>query len=230
MDTHTHPLAAAVSRYYELRAPVYDQTAGYLDPAAEMVRVRAKKRLQQLFLGRHVLEIACGTAYWTAAVADVVLSIWGVDNSPAMLKQAELRCRYMPQVFLRRDDAYSLSSLRPGFNGAFAVWWWSHMPRELVRPFLINLHTKLAPGALVLFADQLPYTAERRQAGADFLEKRRLPQDHEIEVVKNFPTEKEILDALDGLARDIRYQAFPAEQGWQVTYHALAPPIAAQQS
>ena len=60
---------------------------------------------------------------------------------------------------------------------ALAVFWWSHVPLGRIGDFLSTLHAKLAPGAVVLFADELPYDRypTRTDADGNHLELRTLP-------------------------------------------------------
>ena len=122
-----------ITRYYAERAPVYDETAGYTDPHAEQLRVPIKVRYQDLFRGHTVLEIACGTGYWTSSIAEVAKSVLAIDINPSLISQAKDRCKDFPNVAFQVGDAYTPAEVPAGFSAAFGVWWWSHIPVERLR-------------------------------------------------------------------------------------------------
>ena len=157
------PYIDDVADYYAALAPEYDVTAGYTDAEAEGLREPIKARFRQAFRSRNVLEIACGTGYWTEVVGEAAASVLALDITPAALTQAQARCSRLPHVRFQIADAYTLEGVRGDFDAAFAHWWWSHMPRARVRDFLSSLHAKLAPGALVLFRDHLPRASTWRR-------------------------------------------------------------------
>ena len=91
---------------------------------------------------------------------------------------------------------------------------------ERLSGFLAALHSKLQSGAVVLFVDQLPYGGHTRwedEAG-NTLEERSLPDGRSFEIVKNFPSEDDIRNALTGIANDVEYVERPDEGSWTVTY------------
>lgn len=214
-----------ITRYYAERARFYDETAGYTDPEAEQLRAPIKARYHNLFKGHSVLEVACGTGYWTPAVAETAESVLATDINPSLLSQARERCRRLSNVTFQIADAYSLDGVPTGFSAAFGIWWWSHVPLERLSGFLAALHGKLRPGALVLFADQLPYAwqARRRDSQGNTIELRVLPDGRSFNVVKNFPTEEEVRSALAGIAENVTYVERPDEKSWSVTYNARTP-------
>ncbi|MBN1425681.1 class I SAM-dependent methyltransferase [Candidatus Fermentibacteria bacterium] len=113
-------LSDDVARYYAARAPWYDETAGYLDPEAERLREPIKERYRKRFEGHRVLEIACGTGYWTAAVGETAHSILAIDADPALVSMTRERCGHLANVEVCIADAYALEGIPGGFSAAFA--------------------------------------------------------------------------------------------------------------
>ena len=209
-----------VTRYYNERASVFDETSGYTNPEAEKLREPIKARFRETFRGCKVLEIACGSGYWTAVIAETADSVLAIDNNRSLLEQARKRCLHQPNARFRIADAYTLEGVPGGFNAAFGHGWWSHIPKKNIKTFLTALHSKLTPGALVLFNDQLPYGGFYRKQDADgnTIEQRILPNARSFMIVKNFPDEKEITNALSGFSDDIKYTQPPKEDHWEVIY------------
>jgi demethylmenaquinone methyltransferase/2-methoxy-6-polyprenyl-1,4-benzoquinol methylase len=213
-------LVEDVLRYYAAREPEFDRSAGYLDPASEPLRAPIKTRFQTYFEGRDVLEVACGTGYWTQAIAQSAKSILSVDANPAMVAHARRRLAHLSNVRVELADAYVLAGVEGPFTGACALWWWSHIPRTLTESFLSALHRKLAPGARVLFADELPYEAPSRTFDTDGngIEERTLSSGQKFQIVKNFPTATEMQQILAGIADDVHFVEYPQERIWNLTY------------
>jgi demethylmenaquinone methyltransferase/2-methoxy-6-polyprenyl-1,4-benzoquinol methylase len=210
-----------VTEYYKARASFYDETAGYTDSKAELLRAPIKERYQETFRGRRVLEIACGTGYWTAVVGEAAESLLAIDINPCLISLARQRCKHLPNARFEIADAYTLEGIPSGFTAAFGIWWWSHVPKRQLPGFLAALHSKIEPGSTVLFVDQLPYDQQVRRKDSDgnTLELRRLPDGRTFEIVKNFPTEKEVRTALAGIGSNVRYIERPEEKSWNVIYN-----------
>lgn len=109
-------LADHVTQYYAARAPEYDVTAGYTDPVAEQLRAPMKARYHEMFKGHDILEIACGTGYWTEVVGEVANSVLAVDVNPSVVSIAQERCKHLSHVSFQVADAYSLKGVPTGFT------------------------------------------------------------------------------------------------------------------
>ena len=231
MTPHSNDaISEETAQYYAARASEYDLSAGYLNQGADHRRVPKKRRYQQLFQGHDVLEIACGTGYWTEVIAKTAKSVVGTDVNSEMISRAQSRCDRLPHVTFQLADAYSLDQVPGTFTAAFAVWWWSHIPKSRVRVFLLSLHRRLIPGAFVLFVDQLEYevsslsglAAQRHQdSDGNIIEQRVLSDGRDYNIVKNFPMEQELVAALSGLAADIQYRERSEEKHWELTYNSV---------
>jgi len=217
-------LAGQVAGYYAARAEEYDLSAGYMDSAAEECRARIRSRFQDALGGHDVLEIACGTGYWTQAIAVTARSVLATDLDAQMISQARGRLSALPNVRCLVADAYSLDTVSGHFTAAFSHWWWSHIPKQRIRRFLGMLHSKLAPAALVIFADQLSYDAPHRRIDdeGNLLEERVLRSGQRYEIVKNFPTEDEVVRALSGIAEHVAYKEYREEGYWALVYNTGA--------
>ena len=215
------PLTDDVARYYAARAQMYDASAGYMDALAEQLREPIKNRFRDALRGHDVLEIACGTGYWTQVIAVTARSVLATDLDPGMISLARIRMSAVGNVRCEVADAYTLNGVRGRFTAAFSHWWWSHVPKSRLREFLSVLHRKLVPGALVVFADQLPYDwpDRRRDQEGNLLERRVLGDGSRWEIVKNFPTEQEIAEQLVGLAGSFSYIEYPESGYWTLTYN-----------
>jgi ubiquinone/menaquinone biosynthesis C-methylase UbiE len=217
-------LISETRRYYDAISAVYDETAGYNEPEAEKQRAVIKARYQEILKGRRVLEIACGSGYWTEVIGQTATSVLATDINASILNYAKRKCSYLSNVEFQIADAYSLEGVRGGFDAAFAHWWWSHIPKSYIAVFLTALHRKLEAGAIVLFVDHLPYDAgftKILDAEGNTLEQRALPDKTKISIVKNFPTRQEVMDSLAGIAYDIRYTEYPNELSWDIFYRRI---------
>ena len=204
MTQATDPLRA----YYAARAAEYDRV--YLKPERQADLRQIEAWLPAHFAGRRVLEVACGTGYWTRFIAPAAAEMLALDAAPETLDIA--RQRVPPErVSFSVGDAYALlDSIEPGsrFDAAFAGFWWSHAPRERLREFLQGLHACLEPGARVVFLDNrfVPGSStpvSEEDAQGDTWQQRRLEDGSTHRVLKNFPTEAALREAVAGLATDV---------------------------
>lgn len=214
-------LIEGVAKYYAALAREYDKSAGYADGLAEELRKPIKARFQEALRGRRVLEIACGTGYWTEAVAGAAESVLATDIDPTMISLARHRLAVRTNVVCQVADAYTLDGVDGHFTAAFAHWWWSHVPKSRLRAFLAALHCKLVPGALVVFGDQLRYDWPHRREDQEgnLLEERVLVDGSRWEIVKNFPSREDIARDLTGIADSVVYREYPESRYWMLTYN-----------
>ena len=103
--------------YYAQRAHQYEQIYEKPERQPDLSRLRAS--LRDALTGHHILEIACGTGYWTAALAPIAAAITATDASPEVLALARGK-QYPPgRVQFEVADAYSLDRV----DGEFTLAW-----------------------------------------------------------------------------------------------------------
>jgi protein-L-isoaspartate O-methyltransferase len=220
---------ARVAEYYAARAHEYHETTGYDDTQTDAGYAALKAAHQAAFKGLDVIEIACGTGYWTEVIAQTARSVLATDIHAQLIEITRQRLKSLPHVRCQIADAYTLATVDGTFSGAFAQYWWSHIPKAMRSTFLHALHAKLRPGAFVCFTDNLEYQADwvkrRVDEHGDVYEERRLRDGSCFETIKNFPTEAEFAALLAGVAEDLRFVehragplADPTSHLWSVSY------------
>jgi SAM-dependent methyltransferase len=209
-----------MARYYAERASYYERV--YFKPERQPDLRRMEADLPAHFVGRDVLEIACGTGWWTPHGARDCASWLATDLNDETMQIARRKALPESKVRFQVLDAYALDGLGEArFNAAFAGCWWSHVPLARLRPWLARLHDRLAPGARVVMLDNsfvqtsnLPIS--RRDGDGNTYQVRTLDDGSTCEVVKNFPTADEAVAALGPRARDARWTAY--EHYWMLAY------------
>ena len=203
-------MAQTIERYYARRAAEYERIYDKPERQQDLARLRAL--VPSRFAGRSVLEIACGTGYWTATIAPAARRVVGIDINPETLEIARAK-RYPPnRVTFEAIDVHAALARYRGFDAAFAGFWWSHIPRAERRAFVQSLCAALAPRAIVLVLDNTYVEGSSTpiseiDADGNSYQKRRLGDGSEHRVLKNFPTEGDLRDELAGVASRVEYTA-----------------------
>ncbi len=198
--------AADLVAYYGRRAPEYDDIYRRRDPARREEQRRLAAAMREALAGRRVLEVACGTGYWTAKVAPAVRALTGVDASEEMLALARRR-RLLRRVAFVAGDAWELGAVPGRFDGGLAAFWLSHVPRARLGEFLDGFHARLEPRAAVVLADNtfVPGVGGElvRGAGADTYKLRLLADGSEHRVLKNYLSDAELTELLAPRSRGL---------------------------
>jgi demethylmenaquinone methyltransferase/2-methoxy-6-polyprenyl-1,4-benzoquinol methylase len=212
---------AALTAYYAARAKEYERIYDKPERQADLARLR--KLIPQYLAGRDVLEVACGTGYWTQFIAPLARTVTATDINPETLEIARTKAYPPRRVTIEQADVYRLTASERRFTGAFAGFWWSHLEHRERRSFVEVLHRSLAPGAVVVALDNL-YVAgsstpiHHVDAEGNAFQERRLDDGSLHLVLKNFPTKDELLADISGLGAAAEYTAF--DYYWLLRYEA----------
>lgn len=209
--------------YYAQRAREYERIYDKPERQADLARLRAD--IPALLEGETVLEIACGTGYWTPLIAARARSVLAVDYAVETLEIARSKIYEKQNVDFQQGDAYDLPAWPRKFSACYAGFWWSHIPLERIDSFLTGLHARLAPGARVAFMDNLYVEGSntplaRRDAAGNTYQERRLADGSRHEVLKNFPADGELEARLARTGSEVqvtRYQYY-----WLASYRIMA--------
>jgi len=208
-DSHDASVAG-MAAYYARRAAEYELVYAKPERQADIRQMEAW--IAELFVDRRVLEIACGTGWWTPHGAERAEHWLATDINPETMAIARAKLLPAPVEF-RRVDAYTLEGLAADerFDAAFAGFWCSHIPKARLSPWLDTLHACLAPGARVVLCDNryvegsnIPIS--RRDDEGNTFQLRTLADGSTHEVLKNFATRAELLATLGSRAAQVRWR------------------------
>ena len=194
-------LLAEQVEYYRRRADEYDTTA-YGDVAA--ARDRIARIVAKMAPRGDVLELACGTGLWTAALAPHAATLTAVDAAPETVAIA--RRRVQPHaVEFEVADVFSWTARRR-FDVVFFSAWLSHVPQDRFDGFWHRLRDLLAGGGRVLFVDEPVQSREKEDwvPGTDGVVQRRLEDGTTYRIVKHFLDPEVLLPRLRALGWDGR--------------------------
>ena len=199
---------ATLRQYYAARAREYERI--YSKPERQTDLKRIAEILPPLMAGRRVLEVACGTGYWTQVLAPVAKAIIAVDANRETLEVATEKSWPVGRVEFKVADAYALPDNLGVYDAAFAGFWWSHLPVNERARFFASLHRRLTPGAVVVCLDNL-YVAgsstpiAQQDHDGNTYQRRKLENGTEHMVLKNFPTEQTLVADVSHCARGAHY-------------------------
>ncbi len=211
--------------YYSRRASEYEKIYAKPERQAELASLRSN--LSNRFAGLDVLEIACGTGYWTQVISESATSIVATDINEEVLAIARHKNYAGTKPAFQIADAYALNGLDRAFTAGFAGFWWSHLPKPRVPAFLERFQSRLTAGAIVVFLDNKYVEGSstpiaRRDGDGNTYQKRKLDDGTEHEVLKNFPTEAELRTCVGGLTEDIVVTQF--KYYWCLSYRISTTP------
>ena len=206
--------------YYAERAAEYEQV--YQKPERQVSIAWLNSRLRQALVQRRVLEVACGTGFWTQTLAEVAAAVVATDINREVLDIARQKPLPPGRVTFLEEDAFSLADVpAQEFTGGFSGFWWSHIPKPQIDLFLAAFHAKLMPGARVLFADNCyvdgsNHPVSRTDGDGNTYQQRVLGNGTQYEVLKNFPTRQELEEAATAYGTDVQWEA--SEYFWRLSY------------
>jgi demethylmenaquinone methyltransferase/2-methoxy-6-polyprenyl-1,4-benzoquinol methylase len=184
--------------YYRARAAEYDEwflRLGRYDHGPEHRKAwlgevaGVEAALEHSLPRGDILEIACGTGWWTSRLVDQHRRVTAVDASPEAIsinrsRVASGRVEYVVA------DVFEWAPPSAAFDGIFFGFWLSHVPRSKFDAFWDTVKTALKPDGLVFFVDSLmEQTASARdQSPVDHsgVALRTLNDGRQFRVVKKF--------------------------------------------
>ncbi|MCZ8514561.1 methyltransferase domain-containing protein [Paenibacillus filicis] len=212
---------AGMKAYYAQRAEHYERIYYRDDPIRQTELAAMEADLCRTLADRRVLEVACGTGFWTQKAVRTAACVTATDVTPETIAIARSKAMPADKVTFLEGDAYRLQEVPGSFDAALAMFWFSHVPKAQIPIFLEGLHSRIGPGEVMFIADNMfiPGIGGElivRPGEADTYKQRELTDGSKHEVLKNYFTEQELEELFGPLATELRITM--GECFWQVSY------------
>lgn len=208
------------AEYYAAVAATYDLQ--YEQPELEEDLEQLQDHLTELLSGHKVLELACGSGYWTQVIADTAASVHAIDNSPQMLEAARERGLDDDVVEFAEGDAFNLpADVAPGdYTACFASGLWSQVRRSDQDKYLAQLRLKLGKDVLLVLLDRTYVEGHSEPIARTDLDGNSFqiitaPNGERYEVAQSYPSDSWLRKRLATAAKEVRVERL--EHFWLAT-------------
>lgn len=193
--------------YYDQRAAEYEKV--YQNLAEQDDLRRAEDIFLPIFEGKRVLEVACGTGYWTERLAKSARSIFATDINASVVEIARER-QIEGNVIFAVADMFEIEA-EDKYDAVFCGFIWSHIPLEDLDRFLKKLQDLTKPGGPIVFIDCNPVPGSKHDPKSitktdkegNTYQDRTLADGSAHRVLKNFPTDEFLTQKLASIAAEV---------------------------
>ena len=201
--------------YYHQRAKEYEQV--YAKPERQSELKGLHIMIQEEVANADVLEIACGTGYWTETLAKTSKSVHACDYNESVLEIARVKTYDPARVTFQQLDFWTLQKPAKRYDIVFGGFIWSHISLEKLPAFLTLLRQQIKPGGSLIFLDNNYIEGSSTPISkTDKLDNtyqiRTLANGKQYEIIKNFPEHLELASVL--LQMDLDLEWWSMEYYW----------------
>jgi SAM-dependent methyltransferase len=159
--------------------------------------------------GHIVLELACGTGFWTEIASETALSIVATDINPNLIDLARTRGLPEEQVTFRVADAYNLPDDLGEFTAILVGFWWSHVARADQEKLLAHWRANFGKDILIVLLDDTYVegtsdTVARTDLEGNTYQIKTAPDGMRYEIPKNYPSDSALRKKLASSVREIK--------------------------
>ncbi len=191
------PKSKSIVDYYRARAPEYEQIY-YRDVPERRKEIDDEcVKVKAIAKDKTVLDLACGTGYWSRVASETAKEIVASDIAPEMIIQAKTK-KYNCRVEFVMSDLYHLPFKPNSFDLTFLGFWLSHEPKQNYSVLFDSITVPLKPDGQIWMIDNNPPAEGSHvdSTGADEygnnLKVRRLDNGNEYVILKNYFSKEEL--------------------------------------
>ncbi len=195
------PKNKSIVDYYRARAPEYEQIYYRDVPLRRQEIEDCCQYLEQIAKNKVVLDLACGTGYWTKVAANSAKEVIATDIAGEMIVQARQK-EYHAPVSFAVSDIYQPPFLPDSFDLVILGFWLSHEPKQNHAKLFDAITYPLKPNGHIWMIDNNPPAEcpQRDSMGSDEygnnFKIRKLSNGDEFQILKNYFSKAELEEIL----------------------------------
>ena len=202
-----------VAKYYALLGEALEDK--YLEPDMDEDIDDMSIHLGNVLAGHTVLELGCGTGFWTEVAAESAQSVLAVDINASLVDIARERPMTEGKVTFRVADALDLPEDINKENGKITAvlvsFLWSHLNKKEQEQLLATLKKRLGKDVLMVilddaFVEGFSETIARTDAEGTTYQILTTPEGERIEVPKSYPSDSALRKRLGTVVKEIKIE------------------------
>ena len=198
-----------VAKYYALLGEALEDK--YLEPDMDEDIDDMSIHLGNVLAGHTVLELGCGTGFWTEVAAESAASVLAVDINPSLVDIARERPMTEGKVTFRVLDALDLPEDIGKFSAVLVSFLWAHLNKKEQEQLLATLKKRLGKDVLLVilddaFVEGFSETIARTDADGTTYQILTTPEGERIEVPKSYPSDSALRKRLGDAVKQIKIE------------------------
>jgi ubiquinone/menaquinone biosynthesis C-methylase UbiE len=198
-----------VAKYYALLGEAVEDK--YLEPDMDEDIDDMSIHLGNVLAGHRVLELGCGTGFWTEVVAESAQSVLAVDINANLVDIARERGMPDGKVSFRVADALDLPEDIGSFSAVLVSFLWSHLTKGEQEKLLASLKKRLGKDVLLVilddsFVEGFSETIARTDAEGTTYEILTTLDGERFELPKSYQSDSALRKRLGNVGKEIKIE------------------------
>jgi len=183
----------------------------YLEPDMDEDIDDMSIHLATLLAGHTVLELGCGTGYWTEVLAESAQSVLALDINANLVDIARERGMPADKVSFRVADAIELPEDIGKFSAVLVSFLWSHLTKGEQEKMLASIKKRLGKDVLLVILDEsfvegFSETTARTDAEGTTWEIQTAADGERYELPKSYPSDSALRKRLGNVGKEIKIE------------------------
>jgi SAM-dependent methyltransferase len=198
-----------VAKYYALLGEALEDK--YLEPDMDEDIDDMSIHLGNVLAGHTVLELGCGTGFWTEVAAESAAKVEAIDINASLVDIARERPMTEGKVSFRVADALDLPEDIGKFSAVLVSFLWSHLNKKEQEQLLATLKKRLGKDVLLVilddaFVEGFSETIARTDPDGTTYQILTTPEGERIEVAKSYQSDSALRKRLGTVVKEIKIE------------------------